>query len=99
MLKYRKAAQARMQAQRPLFSTPEGGRIVADKMMLALWDYADGRTIDEIIQSFQSRADSQDGVRAGLGVRQAGLLHRGRRLKPDAHLRSKVRKYQLSLLA
>ncbi len=37
---------------RPLLSTPQGGHVAVDVPLLALWQFADGRSLSEIISGF-----------------------------------------------
>ena len=38
---------------RPLLSTPQGGHVALDSSLLALWQYANGRTLDEVVTGAQ----------------------------------------------
>jgi GT2 family glycosyltransferase/glycosyltransferase involved in cell wall biosynthesis len=62
---------------RPVLSTVQGGKIAIDATLLSLWEYAAGRTLDEILASFQAEYATQQTIRAALAcLCQAGLLER-----------------------
>ena len=63
--------------QRPLLSTPQGGQVAVDTLLIELWNFANGRTLPEIIANFQGGTAAPDIVRAGLAcLVEAGLLQR-----------------------
>lgn len=66
-----------------LIATPEGGRVMLDKLLLELWQMADGQSLEAILQQASSspgfRSVSADPItiRAGLAcLAEAGLLER-----------------------
>lgn len=62
---------------RPLLSTPQGGKIALDSMLVSLWQKADGHTLDEILTNFQRAGVSPDTIRAALTcLVEAGMLVR-----------------------
>jgi GT2 family glycosyltransferase len=62
---------------RPLLTTPEGGKVVVDAILLSLWQIADGKTFPEILTGFQAKRASRLTVAAGLAcLVEAGLLCR-----------------------
>jgi GT2 family glycosyltransferase len=62
---------------RPVLSTPQGGKIAIDATLLSLWEFAPGRSLEEILAGFQAKYASQQTVRAALAcLCQAGLLMR-----------------------
>ena len=70
---------------RPLLSTPEGGKVALDAALLALWQYANGRSLPEIERGFQADFASPHTIRAGLAcLAEAGLLRREAVLPPAA---------------
>ena len=71
--------------KRPILSTPQGGKIAIDADLLALWERADGCTLDEIISIFASEKKPADLVCAALAcLAEAGLLERNERSVPRA---------------
>ena len=63
-----------------MLSTPQGGKIALDATLLAIWERADGHSLDEIIAG-EGAADPEQ-VRAALAcLAEAGLLDR----HPDPH--------------
>ena len=69
---------ASMLQNRPLLSTREGGLIAIDSFLLSLWEYSDGRSLNEILQTFTPpQGVNGDTVRAALTcLTEAGLLSR-----------------------
>jgi GT2 family glycosyltransferase len=62
----------------PVLTTPQGGKIVIDKPLLALWEYAPGRELDEIIAAYQAQGAEPWMVRSALAcLAEARLLQRG----------------------
>lgn len=62
---------------RPLLTTPEDGKVAVDPLLLSLWEYAPGRSLDEIIAGFVNQDYSPQMVRSGLAcLAEAGLLTR-----------------------
>lgn len=62
---------------RPVLSTPSGGKIVVDRRILKLWKTANGQELDKIIGDLQDEAFVEPEVRAGLAcLAEAGLLLR-----------------------
>lgn len=77
-LEYQKSAGVyESNQQRPLLSTPQGGQVAVDTILIDLWNFAHGRTLSEIIANFQGGTAAPDIVRAGLAcLVEAGLLQR-----------------------
>ena len=84
MIIYRvpKDVQASKLHNRPVLSTQEGGLIAIDTTMLALWEYADGKDLSEILVNYQIHEANSDMIRAGLAcLAEAGLLNRSQESK------------------
>jgi hypothetical protein len=61
-----------------LLTTPQGGRVVVDRLMLQTWQHADGRLGKDILDYFQSRGLERQEVAAALAcLVHAGLLSTG----------------------
>jgi len=61
----------------PALLTEQGGLILTDRIMLDLWQHADGQMLDEIIATFQATDVSPIEIRAALScLAEAGLLRR-----------------------
>ncbi|NLG71357.1 MAG: glycosyltransferase [Chloroflexi bacterium] len=79
MFTYRKpeGVQVIHRAERPLLTTPQGGRVALDNTLHALWETANQRTLDEILKEFKAEYASDQTIRAGLAcLAEAGLLIR-----------------------
>jgi GT2 family glycosyltransferase len=62
---------------RPLLTTPQGGKVAVDPLLLSLWEYAIGRSLEEVITGFKAGDLSPRFVRSGLAcLAEAGLLTR-----------------------
>jgi GT2 family glycosyltransferase len=62
---------------RNLLSTPEGGRVIVDQAVLALWQAVHQSTLDEVLSHFRATPQTTLHVRAGLAcLAEAGLLER-----------------------
>jgi GT2 family glycosyltransferase len=60
-----------------LLSTPQGGRVMIDRMVLQLWQAANQHTLPEILAFFQSHPSDPLYIRAGLTcLAEAGLIER-----------------------
>lgn len=63
--------------RRPLLSLPEGGQVALDRSLLALWQAADGHTLDEILASIPDPSMPPEAVRLAIAcLAEAGLLTR-----------------------
>ena len=85
MITYRipEGVQATRLQDRPLFTTPQGGRVAADARLLSLWEYAGGRSLTEVLENFTAQGISPDTIRAGLAcLAEAGLLCRDSEIEP-----------------
>ncbi|HEX9618212.1 MAG TPA: hypothetical protein VGA03_12435, partial [Anaerolineales bacterium] len=85
MITYRipEGVQATKLQDRPLFTTPQGGRVATDARLLSLWEYAGGRSLAEVLQGFPAEGSRPDTVRAGLAcLAEAGLLSRDSEIRP-----------------
>jgi GT2 family glycosyltransferase len=61
----------------PVLTTTQGGKIVIDRLILALWQYAGGRELEEIVAAYQAREVEPWIVRSALAcLAEAGLLER-----------------------
>ena len=68
---------------RPLLSLPEGGRVALDRTLLRLWQAAEGRTLDELLQGHRPPGTTQMQLRAALAcLAEAGLLQRSGEIPP-----------------
>ena len=79
MISYQHASGVRpgTLGQRPVLSTPQGGKIALDSSLLSLWEHADGRTLPEILDGFQAPYATPQTIKAGLAcLAEAGLLCR-----------------------
>lgn len=84
MVTYRipEGVQATKLQERPLFTTPQGGRVATDARLLSLWAFAGGRSSEEVIQDFQGEGSSPDTIRAGLAcLAEAELLCRDKQVE------------------
>ena len=69
---------------RPLLSTPQGGKVALDATLLSLWQYAGDRSITEIEAGFKADFSSPQTIRAGLAcLAEAGLLSREDAAQPS----------------
>ncbi len=60
-----------------LLSTPQGGRVMIDRMVLQLWQAADQHNLPEILSAFQASPVDPLHIRAGLAcLAEAGLIER-----------------------
>lgn len=60
-----------------MLTTPQGGLVWVDRLVLDLWKAAQGRTLEEVLQVFRPRHSTESQARAGLAcLVQAGLLRR-----------------------
>jgi GT2 family glycosyltransferase len=87
MIRYRipEGVQAAELQDRPLFTTPQGGRVATDERLLSLWEFANGKSLGEVIQDYPAEGGNPDAVRAGLAcLAEAGLLCRDAPDKPDS---------------
>lgn len=63
--------------KRPFLSTQQGGRIVIDTFMLSLWEQAQQRSLQEILEDTQLRSYEPEELCAALAcLAEAGLLER-----------------------
>ena len=61
--------------RRVLLTTPQGGRVVLDKLMLEIWQSADGRSLQQVLAHFQDQGYPAGDVSAALVcLARAGLL-------------------------
>jgi GT2 family glycosyltransferase len=70
-------------ASRPLLSTPQGARIALDPTLLAIWQQADGKSIEDILRGLARSSEkstqiyTSEATRAALAcLAEAGLLNR-----------------------
>lgn len=62
---------------RPLLTTPQGGKVAVDGPLSALWVYAAGRSLPEVLAGFDDFPLPPNTLRAGLAcLAEAGLLVR-----------------------
>jgi GT2 family glycosyltransferase len=81
MIDYRipEGVEASTLHNRFILSTPQGGRVAVDALLLSLWKYADGRPLHEILTHFRAEGTTSVTIRAGLAcLTEAGLLGRDR---------------------
>ena len=68
-----------------MLTTPQGGLVWIDRLVLDLWKAAQGRTLEEVLQVFRPRHSTESQARAGLAcLVQAGLLRRAGDPAPDS---------------
>lgn len=61
--------------RRMLLTTPQGGPVVVDRIMLQIWQYADGRTEQDILSHLQNEGLPPEQVAGALAcLKHAGLL-------------------------
>jgi GT2 family glycosyltransferase len=66
-----------LEGRRTMLTTPQGGRVIVDRIMLQVWQQADGRLEREILSHFEGQGLPLDKVTAALTcLTQAGLLAR-----------------------
>ncbi len=79
MIHYRKAEGVRVSplGRRPVFVTPQGGRIASDSHLAAFWEGVDGRSLEEILNQGRASGDSRPEILASLAcLAEAGLIRR-----------------------
>jgi len=79
LISYRAPATVQKSAVsgKPVLVTAQGGKIAMDRTLVALWEFADGRTTEEILSGFQDEFANPQTLRAGLAcLCQASLLVR-----------------------
>ena len=82
-----KDVQVSYKHNRPLLSTPQGGKVAVDSTLVSLWEYAGGRSLDEILTHYQAESFTSDVVRAALAcLAEAGLLSRNSEPQPRSVL-------------
>jgi GT2 family glycosyltransferase len=66
-----------IQKNQILLTTPQGGRVWIDRMVLRLWEAADQRRMAQVLADFGEQGARQDEVLSGLAcLAEAGLLER-----------------------
>jgi len=69
--------QPSIENERPLLSTNQGGRVALDGVLLSLWKAADGKSLPEIVASFEAQGATSGTVSVALAcLVEAGLLER-----------------------
>ena len=64
-------------SSRPILSTAQNGKIALDETMLELWQFADRRTLEDILSNFHSPQATEYHIRTALAcLAEAGLLER-----------------------
>lgn len=79
MIRYSIPSQVKLieQAERPLLTTQQGGKVAVDPILVRLWQLADQHTLSEILYSFREEYASPSTIRCGLAcLVEAGLLDR-----------------------
>ena len=62
---------------RPVFSTPQGGKIAVDAKLLAFWERADGQDLNDLITTYKDEEITPEIIRAALAcLAEANLLYR-----------------------
>ncbi len=70
---------------RPLISLPQGGQVALDRTLLALWQSAQGHTLDEVLSNLPDESLPPQAVRLAIAcLAEAGLLSRERLTSPAA---------------
>ena len=63
--------------RRPVFVTPQGGRIASDPRLTALWEGIDGQSLEEILDRARESGESkQETLGALVCLAEAGLIRR-----------------------
>ena len=63
--------------RRPVFVTPQGGRIASDPRLTALWEGIDGQSLEEILDRVRESGESrQETLGALVCLAEAGLIRR-----------------------
>ncbi len=79
MIRYTHSPQVQLSHlhNRPILSTCQNGHVALDATLLALWQYAEGRSLEEISFNFNTNLATPKIVRAALAcLAEAGLLER-----------------------
>ena len=67
-----------------ILQTREGGKVALDEAMCALWAYAGGRTLDEILEGFDHPAFNRNTLRSAMAcLSEAGLVERSKPVAPS----------------
>ena len=70
---------------RPLLTTRQGGKVAVDQALVSLWEYAQGRCLEEIVENFYLEGATESAIQAGLAcLSEAGLLNREFKAQPRA---------------
>jgi GT2 family glycosyltransferase len=76
---------------RPLLSTPEGGLVTVDPLILSVWEYADRHSLEDILEYFENQEQSPEVVRAVLAcLASSGLLVRSNWSPPHKSLKERI---------
>jgi GT2 family glycosyltransferase len=79
MIFYQKGAGVNVTSlgRRPVFVTPQGGRIASDPRLVALWERIDGRSLEEVLDQGRELGDSRVEILGALAcLAEAGLIRR-----------------------
>ena len=79
MIHYQKADGVRVTSlgRRPIFVTPQGGRIATDPRLAALWEGVAGRSLEEILHQARESGESRLETLGALAcLAEAGLIRR-----------------------
>jgi len=79
MIRYQKGEGVRVTSlgRRPVFVTPQGGRIASDPRLTALWEGIDGQSLEEILDRARESGESkQETLGALVCLAEAGLIRR-----------------------
>jgi GT2 family glycosyltransferase len=62
---------------RPVITTPEGGKVVVDRELFELWEFAQGKNLEQILKQYPQQEAQEDYLRASLCcLSEANLLRR-----------------------
>lgn len=79
MIEYRlpEGVKVEILEDRPVITTPEGGKVVVDSELLELWEFAQGKSLERILKLYPKPEDQEDYLRAAVCcLSEANLLRR-----------------------
>lgn len=74
---------------RPVITTPEGGKVVVDRELFELWEFAQGKSLEQILKLYPHQEGQEDYLRAAICcLSEANLLTRNKdstKLEAELH--------------